>query len=211
MGSSPPVDEASLLEAALRELQRRRRGHPTPAFDRLYHYLRPTLAGAIGRAYLVHGRWRSDLEQTEFVADVLQRVVLEMLRHDARFLRNWDPDVASLRTWVSQLARRRTLDALRRQPRVSVDHRRLLLVDPASSPEARALDRDEWRRLEGFVLDEMPARAKEIYERRFIEDQSVSEIATALQMTVGAVYQAVKNIRNRFRTRRRELDPLEPS
>ena len=71
----------------------------------------PVIHGAVRR--LVRSRVPDD--PAVGAEDIVQQIFLRLFRDDARLLRTYDPDRASLTTWLTIVARSTTLDVLRKK------------------------------------------------------------------------------------------------
>jgi RNA polymerase sigma factor (sigma-70 family) len=109
-----------------------------------------------------------------------------------------------IRAWIFTIARNLIVDERRRRRPVAdlgvTDDLEHLWVE---SPEAAALDRDEWRRLVGY-LSELDDRAREVLGLRFaagLSNREVGEIVRLSESNVAQiVHRAVVKLRRRFET-----------
>ena len=113
--------------------------------------------------------------------DVQQKVFTEVWRRGG----DYDPDRASLLTWIMQIARSRAVDSLRK--------RRPEPVDPATGfpTEAIADDgfvdelNDQWQ--VAYLLDRLPREEAEMLRARFYLGKSQAEIADESGVALGTV------------------------
>jgi len=129
-----------------------------------------------GRAvfgYLVH-----TLRDHAAAEDVYQQVLTEVWRRGAEY----DPDRASLITWVLTITRSRAIDELRR--------RRPEPFDPVTLPE-HAVDApqdavlDRWRT--SHLLSQLPVEERQLLELRFYHELSQREIAERTGLAMGTI------------------------
>jgi RNA polymerase sigma-70 factor (ECF subfamily) len=123
--------------------------------------------------YLVH-----TLRDHAAAEDVFQQVLTEIWRRGAEY----DPDRASLITWVLTIARSRAIDELRR--------RRPEPFDPVTLPE-HAVDApqdevlDRWRT--SHLLSQLPVEERRLLELRFYHELSQREIAERTGLAMGTI------------------------
>jgi RNA polymerase sigma-70 factor (ECF subfamily) len=142
------------------------------AYARLLRELTPVLRSTARRGLTRSGQPVADAE------DVVQEtlIAIHLKRH------TWD-DGLPISPWVAAIARNKLIDALRRRNRrVSVpidDFADTLAADgPSPEPAARDVDRH---------VDALPDRQRTVVRAIAIEGASISEAATQLTMTEGAV------------------------
>lgn len=137
-----------------------------------------TLEERYGR--LLFGFLRDALPDPGTAEDVRQQVLVEVWRRGP----DYDPERASLLTWVLMIARSRAIDERRR--------RRPEPVDPAAMPEpAEEFDSEvdelaeRWRLAD--LLARIPAREAETLRLRFYEELAQPEIALRMGIPLGTV------------------------
>jgi RNA polymerase sigma-70 factor (ECF subfamily) len=121
--------------------------------------------------------------------DVVQEVFLQVHRlHQVQPVRHWP-------AFLRRLAACRALDRLRqRRHTVSLDG---LDVAGSSDPEAEAVGNELAERLRQAVA-QLPERESEAFCLRYFEDLSYQKIAEALDITPGAVGQALHKARGKL-------------
>jgi len=107
-----------------------------------------------------------------------------------------------VRAWLFTIARNAVTDERRRQrPATNLDDADLLEHLWVDSPESQALDRDDWRRLVGY-LAELDDRDREILGLRFaagLTNREVGEVVRLSEANVAQiVHRAVVKLRRRF-------------
>lgn len=137
------------------------------------------------------GNRPADLE----LEDIVQAVYLKLVRNDCRLLRSYDPERASMSTWLTLVARSTAIDTLRRQ-RPS-----LAMVDEDTpertkvEPEAPETD---------LPLHILTARQRLVLTLLFDDDRSVPEAAAILginEQTVRSTkHKALERLRAYFLT-----------
>lgn len=116
--------------------------------------------------------------------DVHQQVFLEVWQRAP----SYDPERASILTWIMTIARSRAIDQLRRrvpEPRDPGDHSRFGLAeddDPERSPDALV---ERWR--VAHLLSRLRPEESELLRMRFYEGLSQSEIAERTEIPLGTV------------------------
>ena len=131
------------------------------------------------------------------VEDLTQEVFVRLCKDDFRLLRNYDPERASLSTWLTIVARSTARDGLRR--------RRAETVPLDSVPEAQ-LAIDPVMLVEKLKLPEalLSPRQREILAMLYDREMDVAEIARALgidpQTVRSAHHKAMVKLRAHFRS-----------
>ncbi len=139
-------------------------------------------------------RTRTACLNLEDARDVVQDIFLRLVKDDFRLLRTYDPERASLPTWLTVVARSVAIDSLRRPEKsretVELDE---TLHTTSDVPFGGRLE------LPRGVLSE---RQHQILHLLFDEDMDVSEIATALQVQAQTVrslkHQALIKLREHY-------------
>jgi RNA polymerase sigma-70 factor (ECF subfamily) len=131
------------------------------------------------------------------VEDLTQEVFVRLCKDDFRLLRNYDPERASLSTWLTIVARSTARDGLRR--------RRAETVPLDSVPEAQ-LAIDPVMPVEKLKLPEalLSPRQRQILAMLYDREMDVAEIARALgidpQTVRSAHHKAMVKLRAHFRS-----------
>ena len=131
------------------------------------------------------------------VEDLTQEVFVRLCKDDFRLLRNYDPERASLSTWLTIVARSSARDGLRR--------RRAETVPLDSVPEAQ-LAINPVMPVEKLKLPEalLSPRQREILAMLYDREMDVAEIARALgidpQTVRSAHHKAMVKLRAHFRS-----------
>ena len=131
------------------------------------------------------------------VEDLTQEVFVRLCKDDFRLLRNYDPERASLSTWLTIVARSTARDGLRR--------RRAETVPLDSVPEAQ-LAINPVMPVEKLKLPEalLSPRQREILAMLYDREMDVAEIARALgidpQTVRSAHHKAMVKLRAHFRS-----------
>jgi RNA polymerase sigma-70 factor (ECF subfamily) len=123
--------------------------------------------------------------------DVVQDVFLEVFRLRAE---------GSVRSWpglLRKLAACRALDRLRQKRRHILSLNGLAVTSQAAGPELIAVEHELADRLRQEVA-RLPEREAEVFCLRYFEDLSYQRIADTLDITPGAVAQALHKARTRL-------------
>ncbi|GIW80565.1 MAG: RNA polymerase sigma factor [Gemmatales bacterium] len=125
--------------------------------------------------------------------DVVQEVFLEAYRmREKETVRNWGG-------FLRRMATFRALDRLRdRKPTVPLEG--LRLVESGGDPEAEAVGKELRERLRQ-ALGELPPREAAVFCLRYFEDLSNQEISDQLDISPGAVAQALHKARAKLEDR----------
>jgi RNA polymerase sigma factor (sigma-70 family) len=147
-----------------------------------------------------------------------QDLIQEVFRAVARAIERYDPDPArgSFRGWLSRIAGNLIINHLvaqRRHPRGTgdTDIQRLLEQQPDLLAEESALFETEYRkRLLAWAAERVRGSFSEAMWQAFwrtgVEGQPVKEVAEALGMSIGTVYQYKSRVVARIR---REIDQFD--
>jgi RNA polymerase sigma-70 factor (ECF subfamily) len=154
----------------------------------------PVVLSAISRAFSARG-----LNDEDEIRDTVQDVFVRLVKDDYQLLRSYDPDRASLPTWLTIVARSKAIDVVRsrqRGPRPVEED-----VDRLAAPEAA----------EPTEIPEIPpglltARQRLILRLLFDENKDVPEIAALLQVT----HQTVRSSKHKAVSRLREHFGVKP-
>ncbi|WP_233349029.1 sigma-70 family RNA polymerase sigma factor [Henriciella marina] len=148
------------------------------AFGILFEFFGPRL-----KTYLMRMGAR-DAQAEEIVQDVM----LTVWRKAGQF----DPDQASVSTWIFRIARNRQIDLFRRssKPELSPDEP---MLQPA--PEQAPFDTLSQAQLEAHVRDKLtvlPAEQLELLKAAFYDGMSHAEIAAEFNLPLGTVKSRIR-------------------
>ena len=147
-----------------------RRGHPQ-AVERISERY-----GGLLRGYL-----RELLGDAATAEDVLQLTLIDVWRRG----RSYDPDRASLSTWLLMIARSRGIDHLRRRVPEPFDPAKMPeVIDHETEEQADALI-EQWRMAALLAL--LPKDESTMLKLRFYDGYSQSEIAERTGVPLGTV------------------------
>ena len=157
------------MEPALDEVGARLHAGDPTALEECYRQLGPLVSSYVGRFVP-----QPDIE------DVLQRVFYEVWRVHERY----DPSL-SLRGWVLGIARKRSIDHLRkrRDVVVPIDSMREIVGDDGRETAERMVWADEVR----TALDALPDPQLQVLQLAYFDGYTQQEIATALDIPLGTV------------------------
>lgn len=143
------------------------------------------------------------------VQDLLQDVLVELLRNDAQELRRWDPARGlTLEGFARLVARRFALRRLLRGRPEPVDATEpdVLEVRYGGTSDDRVEHRDELDAVLGALDAEMTPRDRDLFRRLFLEEQSSAAVAEAMGMSAAALkkwrsrlYQRARGVAERIR------------
>jgi RNA polymerase sigma factor (sigma-70 family) len=128
------------------------------------------------------------------VDDLSQTVLVHLLGDDARVLRRWEPSRgASFETYITLVARRAAISALRR--RANNPHREIP-VDPDTledtewlvAPDAELTERHGSRALLMHVQETLSPRARGVFDALYVDGLDVESARARLNMTEAALY-----------------------
>jgi RNA polymerase sigma factor (sigma-70 family) len=176
-----PSAETSLSELMAMVAESRDR----QAFIRLFDHFAPRI-----KAYL--RRLQADETTAE---DLVQEVMLTVWRRAEQF----DPNQASLATWIFTIARNRRIDVLRKERRPEIDPN-----DPALVPDPdQAADQLAEAQQEGGLLrtaiQGLPEEQSRLLHLSYFEDKSHSFIAQELGLPLGTVKSRIRLAMSKLR------------
>ncbi|HXV97098.1 MAG TPA: RNA polymerase sigma factor [Anaerolineae bacterium] len=179
------VLEPDIIESAL--IQRWQRGD-AEAFDELYTRHAPAIY-RLGWAML---------QQTQSAEDVVQETFLRA--HKAR--QRFDPNRASLGTWLYQIALNYCRSHLRRKNLLTIPWLRQTedapdLPDFRPGPESNAL-RGEYRHILWEAVQNLSAPLREVITLHYYMELPAVEIAAMLNCPEGTIYSRLHNARRRL-------------
>ena len=144
--------------------------------------------GALLRGFLAEA-----LEDRDAVQDVLQQTLLDVWRrgHD------YDPDRASLPTWLLVIARSRAIDHLRRRVPEPVDPDSLAAFADRDRADETGVLLERWR-MAGMITA-LPRAEANMLRLRFYDGLSQREIAERTQVPLGTVKMRMVQALDRLR------------
>lgn len=164
---------------------------------------RPAAARALYDAYGpgLYAFARRRTGDPQLAREIVQDVMVSVWRSAGRF----DPEIATLRTWMFQIARNATIDAGRRQsrrPRLVRDERPPDEL-PATQGDHDADIESMFRRwLVGTALDRLGADHRAVIELVYFRHRKVAEAAEELGVAEGTVksrcFYAMQALRSAF-------------
>ena len=164
-------------------------------------------AGTIGVA--ASGSWRAEIE------DQVQETFAVLFQNGAALLRTWSADKgASLEGFVGLVAERRAISALRtrrvkelfRQDSLDRDGQpELPGAADATNPERLVGSRETLRRFYNHLHRVLSPLAFEMFQRLFLYEQSVDQVATEKDMKPDAVYAWRSRLARRLKEERVRL------
>jgi RNA polymerase sigma-70 factor (ECF subfamily) len=127
--------------------------------------------------------------------ELTQEAMIMVWQHADRF----DPDQASVGTWIFTIARNKRIDALRREGRPSIDPTDPTLVPtPPESAEERIAGTEAAIRVRR-ALRALPAEQAELVRMAYFDDQSHGAIAARTRLPLGTVKSRLRLALQRLR------------
>lgn len=162
--------------------------------DALVRRLRPAIQAEVGYAMLPRTRNQSRDPRQETL-DLIQDVLLSLLRDDGKVLRRWDPARgSSLESFVRMVARRHVATVFRSKRRNPYNEHPLpgeaLDLQHANGPELEHhLEvRDRLDQMLDRLRQRLDERGLLLFELLYVEERSVEDACEATGMTRDAVY-----------------------
>lgn len=117
------------------------------------------------------------------VDDLIQDVMLTVWRRAGQF----NPDKASVATWVFTIARNRRIDVFRRESRPAPDpNDPSLIPEPEVTAEAKVSTAEQGKILRDAIAT-LPAEQADLLHRAYFEDKSHSTIAAETNLPLGTI------------------------
>jgi len=181
--SNPSTVEAERLSSLLRRVGRDR---DRQAFVQLFHHYAPRLKSFLQR---------QGVEPTA-AEEIIQDVMVSVWRRAD----SYDPQLASVNTWVFAIARNRRIDRLRqeRRPEIDPDDPALVPDEAADGREAAILAEEETARLHR-AIGTLPAEQAELLRMAYFEDKPHSAIAAERNLPLGTVKSRLRLALTRLR------------
>jgi len=173
------TQDADWVDAMIRVRTQRDRA----AFARLFRHFAPRV-----KAFLVKSG------ATEALAEECTQDVMATIWQKAHL---FDPERASVATWVFTIARNRRIDLIRRSRRPEPED---LPWGPEHEPdqaEALALQQESERL--GRALAQLPDKQRDLIERAFYGERSHSEIASETGLPLGTIKSRIRLALDRLR------------
>lgn len=155
------------------------------SFAELFEFFAPRL-----KSYMQ--QLGADPSQAEELA---QEVMVTVWRKAEQF----DPQKASVSTWIFRIARNRRIDAHRRTQRPELDPDEPMLRPPDPETPDTTLNRSQLEEIVRAQLETLPAEQLELLKAAFYQGLSHSEIAKAFNLPLGTVKSRIRLAFNRLR------------
>lgn len=180
-GQRSGLDRDHLAELVQRIAQRQDRA----AFAELFNVFAPRL-----KSYMIR------LGADDTLAEELgQEVMLTLWRKAEQY----DPQQASVSTWIFRIARNRRIDAHRRANKPDLDPNETDLQPAAIEPPDAAVDRADMEANVRAALHHLPEDQLKLLKAAFYGGLSHSEIATEFDLPLGTVKSRIRLAFNRLR------------
>jgi RNA polymerase sigma-70 factor (ECF subfamily) len=140
----------------------------------------------------------SERDMATDVADFTQEVFVALFTADSKALRAWDPERGlSLRNYVGLLAQHRVAEILRKlswqrqadETEFDESSLRATFQEPASDVEASSSSQEQLRRLLEHLEAKLSTRGLEMFERLYVQGQSIEQVCAETGLSADAVYQ----------------------
>jgi len=169
------------------------RGDKT-AWDAFVDRYMSVVLSAVSRTFSARG-----FNDEDEIRDTVQDVFVRLVKDDYRLLRAYDPDRASLPTWLTIVARSKAIDVVRRRRRAPPSAEEN--VDDLAAPEpAASAERPE------IPPGLLTARQRLILRLLFDENKDVPEVAALLRVT----HQTVRSAKHKAVSRLRAFFGVAP-
>ena len=182
------------------------RGALQPLIDRWVPIIHARAARVIAR-----GGYGAGPQAQQEREDLVQEVFVSLFERGGRALKAWRSDGGlSLDNWIGLLAERQVLSILRtgkRNPWTEevTPTERLDRASDAVDPEHEAITTDVLARLLDRLQEELTPLGWQVFQRLYVADEDVIQVADALSMSVDAVYAWRSRLRRRSRALAQEL------
>ena len=130
--------------------------------------------------------------------DIFQDVFLSLVNDEFFQLRRFRGDNGcTLTSWLRMIAVRRTIDHLRKASKPADPVGEMLLYRAADEPDDKGID-DQFQRLTRAIA-KLQSRERVIIDLLFRQDFSAQDVASILQLSLGAVYTQKSRILTKLR------------
>lgn len=162
------------------------------AWDQFVRASAPVIYAAVRKSLRVRGR------HSDEIADRVQDVYVRLLREDCRLLRMYDPQRASLATWLTLISRTVVHEHARRKSLPTVH------LDESATHENTMPDSASWSGGTNFTFDELPmnlltSQQRQVMELLFRDGRSVEQAAK----TLGVEAQTIRSAKHKALSRLR--------
>ncbi|RMH16597.1 MAG: sigma-70 family RNA polymerase sigma factor [Acidobacteria bacterium] len=179
------------------------------ALAALVDELTPVVQARVARVLL---RRRTTRDVRQEVEDLTQEVFLALFAGGGRVLRSWQPQRGlSLKNFVGLVADRQATSILRSGKRSPWTEEPTAVDDldrPAddADPEARALSRQQLRRLLELLRERLSPLGWHLFDLLFIQEKTVTEVCRTAEMSPEAVYAWRSRLRRQARRLARRIE-----
>jgi len=144
-------------------------------------------------------RLKSYMLQLGADASEAEELAQEVMVTVWRKAHQYDPDKASVSTWIFRIARNRRIDAHRRTRRPDLDPEEPLLRPPEPEEPDTMLNRVQMEDVVRKQLQTLPPEQLDLLKAAFYQGLSHSEIAKAFDLPLGTVKSRIRLAFNRLR------------
>ena len=174
------------------------------AWDDFVEYISPVIYSAVNRTLKIY---KGEFNEWN-VAEIVQEIFIKLINDDYRVLKMFDPSKSSLVTWISIIARNKTIDFLRRKRPETVPINETYAthvgaVDKNLETAIESLDANNSQELFSNIPSELlTSRQIFVINLLFNKGMDPVEIAELLNINIQTVYscknKAIKRIRDFF-------------
>ncbi len=165
------------------------------AWDAFVQRYAPVIMAAVGRILSSRGL-AGDLQRAE---DISQDVFVRLIKNDFQLLRSYDPERASIPTWLTIIARSSAIDSLRRK------QLRTVPLDQAAPVASAGQGCEAGSATEHVPAGLLTARQKLVLQLLFERQMETADIAKLLGISAQTVrstrHKAIQRLRKHFGAR----------
>lgn len=144
-------------------------------------------------------RLKSYMQQLGADPSQAEELAQEVMVTVWRKAHQYDPDKASVSTWIFRIARNRRIDAHRRTRRPELDPDEPMLRPPDPEEPDVTMNRSQIEDMVRKQLDTLPGEQLELLKAAFYQGMTHSEIAKAFNLPLGTVKSRIRLAFNRLR------------
>lgn len=178
----------------------------------LVNAISPVIAGRVARALHRRGARSTGRNVAQEVEDLTQEVFVALFADDARALRAWRPERAPLGAFCALVADHQVYSIFRSGKRrpwsndLVVSDEIEATAPEAHGPEARVASRQAFDALWNRLRSELSPKGLDLFQRLYVEEESVESVCAATAMTADAVYAWRSRLAKLVRRLAAELD-----
>jgi len=149
----------------------------------------PLIRAMVSRTMSAYGAFSApDIE------DAIQNVYLRLLRDDRRLLKSYDPDRASISTWLGLISRSVTIDFLRKKGKSHLPLREELAEGYTAEPGEDRIDLPK-----GLLSARQELILRLLFDKEMDPDEVADFLGVEVQTVRSAKHKAIEKLRRHYK------------